>query len=113
MEKERSRTAVSPLETEKLGKLLLSFCIPALASSLVTSVYNIVDQLFIGNELGVVGNAATNVVFPAVTLISALSLMCGVGASNSMNIHRGRGDLEKAAKAWVRASASWYYAVSR
>ena len=73
------RAAASPLETEKISRLLVSFCIPALASSLVTSVYNIVDQLFIGNLLGVAGNAATNVVFPAVTLISALSLMCGVG----------------------------------
>ncbi|MBQ6361137.1 MAG: MATE family efflux transporter [Lachnospiraceae bacterium] len=94
----RKAAAASPLETEKISRLLVSFCIPALASSLVTSVYNIVDQLFIGNLLGVAGNAATNVVFPAVTLISALSLMCGVGSSNSMNIHRGRGDTKTAAK---------------
>ena len=67
----RRAAAASPLETEKISCLLVSFCIPALASSLVTSVYNIVDQLFIGNLLGVAGNAATNVVFPAVTLISA------------------------------------------
>ena len=55
---------VNPLETEKISKLLVSFCIPSLASSLVTCLYNIVDQLFIGNLLGVAGNAATNVVFP-------------------------------------------------
>ncbi|MBQ2678274.1 MAG: MATE family efflux transporter [Firmicutes bacterium] len=88
----------NPLETEKISKLLISFCIPSLASSLVTCAYNIVDQLFIGKLLGEVGNAATNVVFPAVTLITALSLMCGVGPSNSMNIKRGRGDLKGAAK---------------
>lgn len=86
------------LETEKIGKLLLKFCVPALASNLVTSVYNIVDQIFIGNILGIEGNAATNVIFPAVTLVSALSLMCGVGASNAMNLHRGRGNLEDAKK---------------
>lgn len=86
----------NPLETEKIEKLLIRFCIPALASNLVTALYNIVDQIFIGHVLGVVGNAATNVVFPAVTLISALSLMCGVGSSNAMNLHRGNGELEEA-----------------
>jgi len=89
---------VNPLEEEKIERLLLKFCIPALASNLVTSVYNIVDQLFIGNVLGVVGNAATNVVFPVVTLISALSLMCGVGPSNAMNLCRGNGEIEDAKK---------------
>ena len=90
-----------------MGKLLLRFCIPALASNLVTSLYNIVDQIFIGNALGIVGNAATNVVFPVVTLLSALALMCGVGASNAMNLHRGKGNLE-AAKSCV-ADAVWLY----
>lgn len=88
----------NPLETEKISKLLVSFCIPSLASSLVTCLYNIVDQLFIGNVLGIVGNAATNVVFPMVTLITALSLMCGVGPSNAMNIRRGSGDMEGAGR---------------
>ncbi|MBQ6385955.1 MAG: polysaccharide biosynthesis C-terminal domain-containing protein, partial [Lachnospiraceae bacterium] len=78
---------------------MLTFCVPALASSLVTSIYNIVDQLFIGNVLGIAGNAATNVVFPVITLISALSLMCGVGSSNAMNLHRGHGDLKEAGAA--------------
>lgn len=94
----KSEMQTNPLETEKIGKLLIRFCIPALASNLVTSVYNIVDQIFIGNVLGIVGNAATNVVFPAVTLVSALSLMCGVGSSNAMNLHRGRGNIEEAKK---------------
>lgn len=92
----KSEIRSNPLETENMGKLLLRFCIPALASNLVTSLYNIVDQIFIGNALGIVGNAATNVVFPVVTLLSALALMCGVGASNAMNLHRGKGNLEAA-----------------
>lgn len=82
-----------------LGKLLCGFCVPALASNLVTAVYNIVDQMFIGNVLGVVGNAATNVVFPVVTLISALSLMCGVGSSAAMNLALGQGKTEEARRA--------------
>lgn len=96
---QQKRMRGNPLETEKIPKLLVRFCIPSLASSLVTSIYNIVDQLFIGNVLGIVGNAATNVVFPVVTLITALSLMCGVGPSASMNINLGKGNKEAAAKA--------------
>lgn len=92
----KSEIRSNPLETESIGKLLIRFCIPALASNLVTSLYNIVDQIFIGNTLGIVGNAATNVVFPAVTLVSALALMCGVGASNAMNLHLGRGETKEA-----------------
>ena len=95
----QAKNQCSPLETEKIYKLLLSFCIPSLASSLITSVYNIVDQLFIGNVLGIAGNAATNVVFPVITLITALSLMCGVGPSAAMNISLGQGDKETAARA--------------
>ena len=86
----------NPMETEKISKLLVSFCIPSLASSLVTCAYNIVDQLFIGNLLGIAGNAATNVVFPVVTFVTALSLMCGVGPSNAMNMNRGSGRTEEA-----------------
>lgn len=92
-------TTKNELETGSINKLLVSFCIPSLASSLVTSIYNIVDQLFIGNVLGIYGNAATNVVFPMITLVTALSLMCGVGPSAAMNISLGKGDRESAAKA--------------
>lgn len=86
----------NPLESEKLSSLLVKYCIPSLASSLVTSVYNIVDQLFIGMKLGINGNAATNVIFPIITFITALSLMCGVGASANMNLALGRNNEEEA-----------------
>lgn len=94
-----NNTTQSHLETEPISKLLVSFCVPSLASSIVTSVYNIVDQLFVGNALGIYGNAATNVVFPVITLVTAFSLMCGVGPSAAMNISLGQGDSEGAAKA--------------
>lgn len=94
--KREKKGSASELETANMGSLLIRFCIPALISSLVVSIYNIVDQLFIGNALGVPGNAATNVVYPAVTLITALSLMCGVGCSAAMNLAMGAGEEEKA-----------------
>jgi Na+-driven multidrug efflux pump len=87
------------LEKGSLPGLLASYCLPSLVSSLIIATYNIVDQLFIGNALGVVGNAATNVVFPMVTLLTALSLMTGVGASAAMNLSLGRGDAASARRA--------------
>jgi len=81
------------LERGDLHRLLRGYCVPALAAGLVTSFYNIVDQIFIGRALGVVGNAAAGVVFPAVTVITALSLMCGVGAAAVMSLALGRGDV--------------------
>ncbi len=92
------QNGIESLETAKLSGLLVKYCIPSLASSLVTSVYNIVDQLFIGIKLGINGNAATNVIFPVITLITALSLMCGVGASANMNVALGQNREEEAKK---------------
>ena len=52
--------AANPLGYEKEGKLLVGFAIPCIISMLVTSLYNIVDQIFIGQGVGLLGNAATN-----------------------------------------------------
>lgn len=56
----------NPLESAPLGALILKYSLPAIASSLVNSIYNVVDQIFVGNSVGELGNAATNVVFPLV-----------------------------------------------
>ena len=63
------------LGTERIGKLLLSYSIPGIISMLVNSIYNMVDQIFIGQGVGYLGNAATNVVFPFSQIMMALSIM--------------------------------------
>ena len=65
----------NPLGSAPIGKLLLSFSLPSIVSCLVNSVYNIVDQIFIGQGVGYLGNAATTVAFPVMTIILALSLI--------------------------------------
>ena len=85
------------LGTEKVTKLLLKFSIPAIISMLVSSLYNIVDQLFIGNGVGYLGNGATTVVFPLVMLCSALSLMLGDGAAAYLSLKLGENKKEEAA----------------
>ena len=63
--------AENPLGTAPVGSLITKFAIPAIISMLVSALYNIVDQIFIGQGVGMLGNAATNIAFP-VTIISTL-----------------------------------------
>ena len=57
----------NPLGTRPISQMLLSLAVPAVIANLVNAVYNIVDQIFIGNKIGYLGNAATNVAFPLTT----------------------------------------------
>lgn len=64
----------NPLGSAPLGKLLVKFAVPSIISMLVSALYNIVDQIFIGQGVGMYGNAATNVAFPLTTLGVAVGL---------------------------------------
>lgn len=93
---EQTKTA-NPLGVEKISTLLLRFAIPSIIAMLVSALYNMVDQFFIGRSVGMLGNAATNVAFPLVMICTAIALMCGVGGAANFNLNMGRGDKEKAA----------------
>lgn len=86
----------NPLGYEKINKLLGSFAIPSIISMLVGSLYNIVDQFFIGQKIGELGNAATNIAFPLSTSCLAISLLLGIGGASAFNIAMGAGDQKKA-----------------
>ena len=86
----------NPLGTAPVGPLLRKFAIPSIVAMLVGALYNIVDQIFIGNSIGELGNAATNVAFPLSTSCTALALLFGVGAASAFNLSMGRGEKEKA-----------------
>lgn len=84
----------------KINKLMLKFSIPCILSLLVSSLYNIVDQIFIGNsELSTLGNAATGVVFPVFIIAQAFAWCFGDGCAAYLNICQGRNDDENAHKA--------------
>ena len=87
---------VNPLGTEPVGKLLRQFAVPSIVAMLVSALYNLVDQLFIGQGIGELGNAATNVAFPLSTSCVAIALLFGIGASAAFNLSMGRGESEKA-----------------
>ena len=80
----------SIFEKENLNKLLLTFALPCVISFLINSVYNIVDQIFIGQGVGVLGNAATNVLFPLAILFSAVAGLIGIGATTLFSIQLGK-----------------------
>ena len=77
------------LGTEKVSKLMTKFAVPSVIAMLVTALYNIVDQLFIGQAVGTLGNAATNVAFPLTTSCISLALLFGIGGASSFNLAMG------------------------
>ncbi|MBO5087272.1 MAG: MATE family efflux transporter [Lachnospiraceae bacterium] len=88
----------NPLGEERINKLLRSFAIPSIVSMLVGSLYNIVDQFFIGQTVGELGNAATNIAFPLSTSCTAIALLFGIGGASAFNIALGSGDKKKATR---------------
>lgn len=87
----------NPLGYEKISKLLRSFAIPSITATLVSSLYNIVDQIFIGQGVGYLGNAATNVSYPLSTICLAISLLFGIGSASRFSIYLGQKKYEHAA----------------
>ena len=86
------------LGKEKITKLLLIFSIPCVISSLINSIYNIVDQIFIGQGVGTLGNAATNVLFPLIIILSATASLIGNGGAANLSLKLGENNKEEAAK---------------
>lgn len=86
----------NPLGTEPVGKLLRKFAIPSIIAMMVGAIYNIVDQYFIGNSVGELGNAATNIAFPLSISCIAIALLFGIGGASAFNLSMGEGDHDTA-----------------
>lgn len=88
----------SPFATEPIGRLIVKFAVPSVIALLVNSLYNIVDQIFIGWGVGYLGNGATNIVFPITIIALALSMMIGNGGAAYLSLKMGEGEMETAKK---------------
>lgn len=86
------------LVEESIGKLMIKFSIPCIISLLVSALYNIVDQIFVGRGIGYLGNGATNVVFPITIIALSISLLIGDGCAAYLSICQGRKDQKSAHK---------------
>ena len=90
-------TKENPLGTLPISKLLVKFTVPSVIAMLVSAFYNIVDQFFIGQKVGSLGNAATNIAFPLCITCIAIALLFGIGGASAFNLSMGAGDSETAA----------------
>ena len=88
----------NPLGYEKISKLLAGFAVPSIVAMLVSSLYNVVDQVFIGWDTGYLGNAATNVAFPLTTICMAITLTIGVGTAARYSLYLGQKKYKDAAE---------------
>ena len=95
----------NPLGSEPVSTLLRRFAVPSVIAMLVSALYNMVDQLFIGHSIGVLGNAATNVAFPLSMVCTSIGLLCGIGGAANFNLCMGRKDPEHA-KSYVGSAIS-------
>ena len=86
----------NPLGSEPVSTLLRRFAVPSVIAMLVSALYNMVDQLFIGHSIGVLGNAATNVAFPLSMVCTSIGLLCGIGGAANFNLCMGRREPEHA-----------------
>ena len=86
----------SPFATEPIGRLIVKFAVPSVIALLMNSLYNIVDQIFIGNCVGYLGNGATNIVFPITIIALALAMMIGNGGAAHLSLKLGEGNVGSA-----------------
>ncbi|MDL2237626.1 MATE family efflux transporter [Christensenellaceae bacterium OttesenSCG-928-K19] len=86
----------NPLATKPVGKLILSYAVPSIIAMVVNALYNIVDQIFIGHGVGYLGNAATTVAFPVITIGLAIALLFGNGCAAFISLKLGENDTKDA-----------------
>lgn len=86
----------NPLGCQPIHLLLQQFAVPSVVAMLVSALYNIIDQFFIGRSVGELGNAATNVCFPLSTACVAIALLFGIGGASTFNLSLGRNNKEDA-----------------
>ena len=84
------------LGTESIGKLLLQYSIPAIIGMTITSLYNIIDSIFIGHGVGAMGIAGLAITFPLMNLVVAFCTLVSAGGSTISSIRLGQKDLDGA-----------------
>lgn len=92
----QSSTA-NPLGQERVGKLLAAYAVPGIISMVINSLYNMVDQIFIGQGVGFLGNGATNIIAPIAMIAVAFGSLFGDGLAAFFSLHLGRGEAKKSA----------------
>lgn len=84
------------LGTEKIGKLLIQYAVPAIIAMTASSLYNMVDSIFIGHGVGTMALSALALTFPLMNLGAAFGALVGVGAATLISVKLGQKDYDTA-----------------
>ena len=84
------------LGTQPIGKLLMQYAIPAIIAMTASSIYNMVDSIFIGQGVGPLAISGLAITFPFMNLGAAFGAMVGVGASTLISVKLGQRDYDTA-----------------
>jgi putative MATE family efflux protein len=90
--------ATDRIGTEKIGKLLLDFSIPAIIGMLVNAIYNIVDRIYVGQGVDPLGIAGITIAMPVMMIMMAASMLIGIGANSLFAIRLGEGRRDEVEK---------------
>ena len=93
-----STASTDGLGNRPIGKLLLQYSLPAIIASLATSLYNIVDSIFIGRGVGAMAITGLAITFPLMNLVVAFCVLVAVGGSTISSIFLGQGNMAKASR---------------
>lgn len=96
---EKREDKVTRMGTAPIGKLMLEFSIPAVAAVVLNSLYNVIDSIFLGQAMGEIGLAATQVAFPIMTIVNAFAILAGNGGNSLAAILLGEGRKDDAERA--------------
>jgi putative MATE family efflux protein len=97
--------ATDRIGTERIGKLLLDFSIPAIIGMLVNAIYNIVDRIYVGQGVDPLGIAGITVAMPLMLILMASSMLIGIGANSLFAIRLGEGRRDEVEKIMGHAFA--------
>ena len=84
------------LGTQKVGKLLVEYAVPAIIAMTAASLYNMVDSIFIGKGVGPLAISGLAITFPLINLAAAFGSLVGVGASTLLSVKLGQKDYDTA-----------------
>lgn len=90
------KTSPMELGSMPIGKLLVQYSVPAIIASLATSLYNIIDSIFIGRGVGAMAIAGLAITFPLMNLVAAFVMLVAVGGATISSIFLGQGNIRRA-----------------
>lgn len=91
-----NRQATLELGTKPVGKLLMQYALPAIIAMTASSLYNMIDSIFIGQGVGPLAISGLAITFPLMNLSAAFGAAVGIGSSTCISVKLGQKDYRMA-----------------